>query len=53
MPHTPGYGREYRERLHGQWGLVDVDDACCCVDYLVTASSLYSGVRVCFELTHW
>jgi dipeptidyl aminopeptidase/acylaminoacyl peptidase len=21
-----GYGREYRERLNGQWGIVDVDD---------------------------
>ena len=24
---STGYGREYRERLHGQWGIVDVDDA--------------------------
>ncbi len=24
---SSGYGREYRERLNGQWGVVDVDDA--------------------------
>jgi dienelactone hydrolase len=23
---SSGYGREYRERLNGQWGIVDVDD---------------------------
>jgi dipeptidyl aminopeptidase/acylaminoacyl peptidase len=24
---STGYGREYRERLHGTWGVVDTDDA--------------------------
>ena len=25
---STGYGREFRERLNGKWGIVDVDDAC-------------------------
>lgn len=25
---STGYGREYRSRLYGQWGIVDVDDCC-------------------------
>jgi dipeptidyl aminopeptidase/acylaminoacyl peptidase len=29
------YGRVYRERLEGQWGIVDVNDAIAAVDYLV------------------
>lgn len=30
-----GYGREYRERLRGQWGIVDVEDCANAVRYLV------------------
>lgn len=30
-----GYGRPYRERLHGNWGVVDVDDCVNGVQYLV------------------
>jgi dipeptidyl aminopeptidase/acylaminoacyl peptidase len=28
------FGREYRQRLNGQWGVVDVQDAVAAVDYL-------------------
>jgi len=31
---STGYGREYRERLYGQWGIVDVDDSCNGARYL-------------------
>ena len=29
------FGRDYRRRLNGQWGVVDVQDAVAAVDYLV------------------
>ena len=32
---STGYGREYRERLRGQWGIVDVDDSVNGAKYLV------------------
>lgn len=32
---STGYGREYRERLYGQWGVVDVDDCVNGAKYLV------------------
>ncbi|CAL5043845.1 unnamed protein product [Urochloa decumbens] len=32
---SSGYGREYRERLLGQWGIVDVNDCCSCATFLV------------------
>jgi dipeptidyl aminopeptidase/acylaminoacyl peptidase len=32
---SSGYGREYRQRLNGQWGVVDVDDCVNAADYLV------------------
>lgn len=32
---SSGYGREYRERLRGQWGVVDVADAVNAARYLV------------------
>lgn len=31
---STGYGRPYRERLDGQWGVVDVDDCCAGASYL-------------------
>ena len=33
---STGYGRDYRERLHGQWGVTDVDD---CVNALLWAGA--------------
>ncbi|PON45873.1 Peptidase S9, prolyl oligopeptidase, catalytic domain containing protein [Parasponia andersonii] len=32
---STGYGREYRERLLGKWGVVDVNDCCSCARFLV------------------
>jgi dipeptidyl aminopeptidase/acylaminoacyl peptidase len=32
---STGYGREYRERLNGQWGIVDVEDCVNAAKYLV------------------
>lgn len=31
---SSGYGREYRDRLHRNWGLVDVEDCAAAVRYL-------------------
>ncbi|EPZ42135.1 S9 family peptidase [Alicyclobacillus acidoterrestris] len=32
---STGYGREYRDRLKGNWGIVDVQDAVSAVRYLI------------------
>ena len=32
---STGYGRTYRNRLNGQWGIVDVDDCVSAVQYLI------------------
>ena len=32
---STGYGREYRRRLRGAWGIVDIDDVCAGAQHLV------------------
>ncbi|XP_020973102.1 uncharacterized protein LOC107625088 isoform X2 [Arachis ipaensis] len=43
---STGYGRKYRERLLGQWGIVDVNDCCSCAKYLVNKGKV-DGERLC------
>lgn len=40
IPLFPGYGREYREQLLGEWGIVDVNDCCSCARFLVILAEL-------------
>jgi dipeptidyl aminopeptidase/acylaminoacyl peptidase len=42
---STSFGRAYRERLNGQWGIVDVDDAIAAVDHLV-AQGLVDAEKV-------
>ncbi len=35
------YGRDYRQRLGGQWGVVDVQDCVAAVDYLVAEGRVH------------
>ena len=42
---SSGYGRAYRERLNGQWGVVDVDDCVNAARYLA-AQGLADGERL-------
>jgi dipeptidyl aminopeptidase/acylaminoacyl peptidase len=42
---STGYDREYRQRLNGQWGVVDVDDCVNAANYLVR-SGLADGKRL-------
>jgi dipeptidyl aminopeptidase/acylaminoacyl peptidase len=37
---SSGYGRQYRERLKGRWGIVDVDDCVNGARYLVAAGEV-------------
>ncbi|XP_004500058.1 dipeptidyl-peptidase 5 isoform X2 [Cicer arietinum] len=43
---STGYGREYRDRLLGRWGIVDVDDCCSCAKYLVDSGKV-DAERLC------
>jgi dipeptidyl aminopeptidase/acylaminoacyl peptidase len=42
---STGYGRAYRKRLNGKWGIVDVDDSVNATKYLV-ARGLADGERL-------
>jgi len=42
---STGWGRAYRERLRGQWGVVDLQDAVAAVDFLAAAGRV-DGRRV-------
>ncbi|KAF3956593.1 hypothetical protein CMV_018295 [Castanea mollissima] len=43
---STGYGREYRDRLLGRWGIVDVNDCCSCAKFLVDSGKV-DGERLC------
>ncbi|XP_058088673.1 uncharacterized protein LOC131235501 [Magnolia sinica] len=45
---STGYGREYRERLLGNWGVVDVNDCCSCARFLVESGKV-DGERLCIN----
>ena len=45
---STGYGREYRERLYGQWGVVDVDDCCNAARFLVERGDV-DPARLCIQ----
>jgi dipeptidyl aminopeptidase/acylaminoacyl peptidase len=42
---STGYGRAYRERLRGQWGVVDVDD-CAAVVAALVEQGIADGARI-------
>eukprot|EP01138_Halocafeteria_seosinensis_P001945 gb/GECG01001992.1/.p1 GENE.gb/GECG01001992.1/~~gb/GECG01001992.1/.p1 ORF type:complete len:713 (+),score=73.71 gb/GECG01001992.1/:1-2139(+) len=45
---STGYGKEYRQRLYGQWGVVDVLDVCAAGKYLAEIGRV-DGNRVCID----
>ncbi len=40
---SSGYGRAYRQRLDGKWGIVDVDDCVNCARYLIERGDVDAG----------
>lgn len=40
---SPGYGRAYRERLRGQWGVVDVEDCAVVAQALIDEGTAAAG----------
>jgi dipeptidyl aminopeptidase/acylaminoacyl peptidase len=45
---STGYGRDYRRRLRGSWGIVDIDDVCNGANYLVE-QGLADVERLCID----
>ena len=45
---STGYGREYRRRLRGAWGVVDIDDVCAGATHLVK-QGLADGDRLAID----
>src|SRR5699024_7743298 len=45
---SSGYGRAYRDRLRGQWGVVDVADTVAVMEHLV-AEGIADGERLAIE----
>eukprot|EP00879_Flechtneria_rotunda_P016022 GHRR01016758.1.p1 GENE.GHRR01016758.1~~GHRR01016758.1.p1 ORF type:complete len:650 (+),score=174.18 GHRR01016758.1:481-2430(+) len=45
---STGFGREYRNRLRGNWGVVDVNDCCQAARYLAD-QGLVDGKRLCID----
>ena len=45
---STGYGRDYRRRLRGAWGVVDLDDVCAGAQYLVS-EGLADPKRLCID----
>ncbi|KAL6763133.1 Alpha/Beta hydrolase protein, partial [Haematococcus lacustris] len=45
---STGYGREYRNRLRGTWGEVDVDDCCAAASWLAAEGKVDPG-RMCIS----
>lgn len=37
---STGFGRAYRERLRGQWGIVDVEDTSAAIDWLASSGRI-------------
>lgn len=45
---STGYGRKYRDRLLGRWGVTDVNDCCSCAKFLVDSGKV-DGERLCIS----